>query len=102
VSGAIRATIEANSAANEPEERKMRKLVVAASAVALLAGISMASAADVTGTIKSIDSATMMITLDNGQSFKLPATVKATDWKVGDKVKVTTDDKNNVTALTKS
>ena len=80
----------------------MRKLMIAASAVALLAGISLASAADVTGTIKSIDSATMMITLDGGQSFKLPATVKATDWKVGDKVKVTTDDKNNVTALTKS
>jgi hypothetical protein len=80
----------------------MRKLMIAASAVALLAGISLASAADVTGTIKSIDSATMMITLDSGQSFKLPATVKATDWKVGDKVKVTTDDKNNVTALTKS
>lgn len=81
----------------------MRRLLLAATGVAaLLAGISVASAADVTGTIKSIDSAAMMITLDNGKSFKLPATVKITDWKVGEKVKVTTDDKNNVTAVTKS
>ena len=73
----------------------MRKLTLAAlSAAALLAGISLANAADVTGTIKSIDATTGMITLDNGKTYKLPASIKASDWKVGEKVKVTFDDKN--------
>jgi len=72
----------------------MRKLTLALSTAALLAGISFANAADVTGTIKSIDMTAGMITLDNGKAYKLPATVKATDWKVGEKVKVTFDDKN--------
>ena len=73
----------------------MRKsMLAAATAAALFAGISLANAADVTGTIKSIDMTAGMITLDNGKAYKLPATVKATDWKVGEKVKVTFDDKN--------
>jgi hypothetical protein len=80
----------------------MHKLMLGACAAALLAGISFANAADIVGTIKSIDPATMMITLDSGQSYKLPATAKAADWKVGDKIKVTTDDKNNVTSVSKS
>ena len=82
----------------------MRKLTLALSTAALLAGISFANAADVTGTIKSIDMTAGMITLDNGKAYKLPATVKATDWKVGEKVKVTFDDKNGqltATALVK-
>ena len=80
----------------------MRKLMLAASAAALLAGILFANAADVIGTIKSIDATTMMVTLDSGKSYKLPATVKATDWKVGDRIKLTTDDKDNVTAVSKA
>ena len=70
----------------------MRKLMLAASAAALLAGISMASAADVTGTIKSIDVTTNMITLEDGKSYKLSASIKPGDWKVGDRVRVTYDD----------
>jgi len=78
----------------------MRKLTLALSTAALLAGISFANAADVTGTIKSIDMTAGMITLDNGKAYKLPATVKATDWKVGEKVKVTFDDKNGQLIVT--
>lgn len=84
----------------------MRKLVfAAATAAALFAAISSAIAADVTGAIKSIDAATSTITLDNGKAYKLPASIKATDWKVGEKVKVTFDDKNGqlvVTAIVKA
>jgi len=84
----------------------MRKSVLAAAtAAALFAGISLASAAEVTGTIKSIDVTAGMITLDNGKSYKLPASIKAADWKVGDKVKLTFDDNNgqlNVTAVAKA
>jgi hypothetical protein len=87
---------------SKTKEEKMRKLMLAASAAALLAGVSFANAAEITGTIKSIDAATMMVTLESGQSYKLPATVKATDWKVGDKIKLTTDDQNNVSAVSKS
>lgn len=84
----------------------MRKSVLAAAtAAALFAGISLANAADVTGTIKSIDATAGMITLDNGKAYKLPASIKAADWKVGEKVKVTYDNKNGqlvVTAVAKA
>lgn len=84
----------------------MRKFtLVAATAAALLAGISLANAADVTGTIKSIDATAATITLDNGKVYKLPASVKTADWKVGEKVKATYDYKNGqltITALAKA
>jgi Cu/Ag efflux protein CusF len=80
-------------------------MLAAATAVALLAGISLANAAEVTGTIKSIDVTTGTITLENGKGYKLPASIKAAGWKVGEKVKVTFDDKNGqiiVTAVAKA
>ena len=83
----------------------MRKFMFAATAAALLAGISIANATDVTGTIKSIDLTKGMITLDNGKDFALAPTIKPTDWKVGEKVKVTYDEKDGkltVTALAKT
>ena len=60
-------------------------------AAALFSVVSIASAADVTGTIKSIDPSAATVTLDNGQTFGLSAALKsqAANWKVGDKVKVT-------------
>ena len=78
----------------------MRTLKIAAAAAALLAAISFAGAAEVTGSIKSIDAAAGTITLDNGKAYKLPATVKAADWKVGDKVKVTYDEKDGQLSVT--
>ena len=83
----------------------MRKLMFAASAAALLTGISIANAAVVTGMIKSIDSTKGLITLDNGKEYALAPSIKPTDWKVGEKVKVTYDEKNGsmtVTALVKA
>jgi ABC-type molybdate transport system substrate-binding protein len=69
----------------------MRKLMIAASAAALLATVSIAAAADVTGTIQSVDPSAGTVTLDNGQTFMLTSSLKsqAANWKVGDKVKVT-------------
>jgi hypothetical protein len=69
----------------------MRKLMIAASAAALLATVSIAAATDVTGTIQSIDPSAGTLTLDNGQTFMLSSPMKkqAANWKVGDKVKIT-------------
>ena len=71
----------------------MRKSVIALAAVALFGVVSIAAAADVTGTIKSIDPSAATVTLDNGQTFMLSTALKsqAANWKVGDKVKVTFD-----------
>jgi len=53
--------------------------------------VSVASAADVTGTIQAIDPSAGTVTLDNGQTFMLTSSLKsqAANWKPGDKVKVT-------------
>lgn len=71
----------------------MRKSAIALAAAALLGAVSIAAAADVTGTIKSIDRSAGTVTLDNGQTFMLSTALKsqAANWKVGDKVKVTFD-----------
>jgi Cu/Ag efflux protein CusF len=68
---------------------KMRKLVIPAAAIALMAATSFAFAADAKGTIKTIDTTKSMITLDNGSSYWAPASVKLSKFKVGQKVDVT-------------
>jgi len=67
----------------------MRKSAIALAAAALFGAVSIASAADVTGTIKSIDMTAKTVTLDNGQTFTLGSSVQASNFKAGDKVKVT-------------
>lgn len=73
----------------------MRKLLFSAAAAALFATVSVANAADVTGTIKTVDTAKASITLDDGKTYQLPATLKPADMKVGAKVKVTFTTANN-------
>lgn len=64
----------------------MRKFMIAAGAAALLATVSIAAADDeVKGTIKSMDATAHTVTLDNGQTFKVP---DGGNWKVGDKLKI--------------
>ena len=65
----------------------MRKVVISAAAL-LLGGTSAAYAADVTGTIKSIDASKDMVTLDNGSTYSAPSSVKLSTFKVGEKVSV--------------
>ena len=70
----------------------MRKLMIAASAAALLSTASLSFAADATGTITAIDTTAGTVTLDNGSIYTLASGLKADAWKVGDKVMVTYDE----------
>jgi len=70
----------------------MKKLMIAASAAALFATMSIAFAAEATGVISNVDATAGTVTLDNGQTYALPASVAAADLKVGAKVKITYDD----------
>jgi Cu/Ag efflux protein CusF len=71
-------------------EETMHKLIVPIAA-GLLTISTAAFAADATGTVKSIDAKAGSVTLDDGVTYVLPATVKADTLKVGAKVKVTFD-----------
>jgi len=69
----------------------MQKLALPCALVALLATASLATAATVVGTIKTIDAAKSMLMLDNGTSYMVPANAKVnlSTLKVGEKVDVT-------------
>jgi uncharacterized protein (AIM24 family) len=80
----------------------MRMFAGAALAAALLGAASVAYAADITGTIKSLDTSKDMITLDNGSSYMAPKSMKLSDFKVGEKVTVSytkTGDKMDATSI---
>ena len=80
----------------------MRKLIaITAGAVALLGSTVAALATEDTGTIIQISWGIGTITLDNGHTYIVPPSVqKDISFAIGDKVKVTEEDKK-VTALTK-
>jgi hypothetical protein len=70
-------------------EREMKKLMIAAGAAALLAASSLAAFADsASGTIQAVDPAAMTVTLDDGNTYKLPAGFDAASLKVGGKVNI--------------
>ncbi len=75
------------------EHFNMRKLIVSATAAALLASGSVAFAAvkHTTGTIKSYDGTALSLVLDDGSTFTLPKTFKDPGLKAGDKVRVSWD-----------
>ena len=75
----------------------MKKLfaVLAASAAMLVS----AYAAEVEGTVKSVDVANATIMLEDGTSLKVAADVKLDGIAAGTKVKATTNDANAVTAV---
>ncbi len=67
----------------------MKKLVIAAGAAVLLAMSSLAALADeASGSITDIDDSAMTVTLDDGNTYQLPADVDSTAFEVGDKVTV--------------
>ena len=71
----------------------MRRLVVTASAAALLAASSLAAlAAEATGAIASVDTSAGTVTLDSGQTFMLPTSVDAASLQIGEQVTVTYDE----------
>lgn len=74
----------------------MKKTVIAAGAVALLASLSIANAAEVTGRIRMIDQADHLITLSNGHQYSYIADPGEPDiasvlagFHVGEKVRIT-------------
>jgi outer membrane lipoprotein SlyB len=67
----------------------MKKLMIAAGAAGLLALSSLAALADeAQGAITSIDPTAMTVTLDDGNTYKLPASVDAASLQVGAKVTI--------------
>ena len=66
----------------------MRMFTSAALATAFLGAVSVAYAADATGTIKSLDTVKDSVTLDNGSTYMAPKSVNLSDFKVGEKVTV--------------
>jgi hypothetical protein len=69
---------------------QMKKLMIAAAAAAVFATFSFSALAEeATGTIESLDSATGLVTLDDGKIFKMPTTIALATFKSGQKVKIT-------------
>lgn len=66
----------------------MRALLTSLTLVSAISLSSAAFAATATGTIQSMNSKAMTLTLNKGRSYMLPAGFKAANLKVGEKVKV--------------
>jgi len=67
----------------------MRVTIAALIAASLIGVAGAAYAADSTGTIKSLDAAKNLVTLDNGVTYDVAKSVSLSGLKVGEKVKVT-------------
>ncbi|PTW57526.1 uncharacterized protein DUF1344 [Breoghania corrubedonensis] len=73
----------------------MRRVIVSAAAVALIASATTAFAAQTTtGTVKAFNHKSMTLTLKDGVKYRLPAGWKNPGLKTGEKVAVTYDVKN--------
>lgn len=71
----------------------MRRLMVAASAAAMLAASSLAAyAAEASGAVTAIDPAAGTVTLADGKVYVLPAGFDAASIAVGDDVTITFDE----------
>jgi hypothetical protein len=70
----------------------MKKLMIAASAAALLAASSFAVlAAEADGAVASIDAAAGTVTLNDGNTYQLPSGFDAASLQAGTKVHITYD-----------
>jgi hypothetical protein len=67
----------------------MRVIFAALAAASLIGLAGSAYAADATGTIKTLDAAKSMVTLDNGATYDIAKGVSLSGFKIGEKVKVT-------------
>jgi Cu/Ag efflux protein CusF len=67
----------------------MRVIFAALVAASLIGAAGAAYAADATGTIKTLDAAKNIVTLDNGATYDIATGVSLSGFKVGEKVKVT-------------
>ncbi len=83
----------------------MKKLMIAAGAASLLALSSLGALADqAQGSITSVDPTAMTVTLDDGNTYALPASLDAASLQVGEKVQIEyskdADGKMTATAVT--
>jgi hypothetical protein len=70
----------------------MNRLMTVLGAAALLGASSFAALADeATGAITAVDPTAMTVTLDNGSTYSLPASVDAATLQVGQKVMIQFD-----------
>jgi len=70
----------------------MNKLMIAVGAAGLLGASSLAALADeAQGSITAVDPTAMTVTLDDGNTYKLPADVDAASLQVGEKVMIEYD-----------
>ena len=67
----------------------MKRLVGAISALAMLGLVSVASAAESTGTIQSFEPASRTVTLDDGNTYVVHAALPLDGLEQGKEVKVT-------------
>jgi Cu/Ag efflux protein CusF len=73
----------------------MNKLMITAGAAAILAVSSLAAlAAEANGAIASIDPAAGSVTLADGKTYFLPASVAAASLKIGQQVTITYEEQN--------
>ena len=83
----------------------MRKLLVVTATVATLIAATNAQAAEITGTVSSVNTKTDSITLNDGKAYVLPEGIEAESVKVGENVKVTftqSKGQNRASALIKT
>lgn len=79
----------------------MKKIILAASAVALMSGAAFASSSD--GVVGKFDPQTRVITLDNGNSYTVPRDVGLPAIQTGEKVSIQFNDEGDrVTGVLKS
>lgn len=71
----------------------MKKIVLAATAVALMSASAFASSRD--GVIKTFDAHTRVITLENGQSYTVPRDVAIPTLQNGEKVSIQLNDEGD-------
>lgn len=67
----------------------MKKTLSSIAALAIMASAGLAMAATANGTIKSLDAAKRVITLDGGQHYVAEKSVDWSKLKVGEKVTIT-------------
>lgn len=78
----------------------MKKIILAASALALMSGAALASN---NGTVAAFNSEARVITLDNGKSYTVPRDVALPAISTGEKVSIQLNDEGDrVTTVFKS
>ncbi|ODT06969.1 MAG: hypothetical protein ABS58_09265 [Mesorhizobium sp. SCN 65-20] len=78
----------------------MKKIIIAASALAMMSGAALAST---DGVIAKYNADVRVITLENGKSFTVPRDVALPQLQVGEKVSIQlNDERDKVTGVLKS